>query len=115
VKAAQGFDDNILARNPIGTAVAGGLTGYALSRRAVGAAATGVRTTRAATGAVSAGGAAAARAPGQARVRATERSEEIRQRLRDARASAGRLRHPLSAGRSTRSAADDAADRGDWM
>jgi hypothetical protein len=116
VKAAQSFDSNILARNPIGTAVAGGLTGYALSRRAVGAAATGVRTTRAATGAVSAGGAAAARAPGQARVRATERSEEIRQRLRDARASAGRIRHPLAGRGAASSAADHAAaDRSDWM
>jgi hypothetical protein len=116
VKPAQGFDDNILARNPIGTAVAGGLTGYALSRRAVGAASTGVRTTRAAGAAVSGTAATVARAPGQARVRATERSEEIRQRLRDARSGAGRLRHPLSARNAARdAAAADAASRSDWM
>jgi hypothetical protein len=116
VKAAQGFDDNILARNPIATAAASGLTGYALSRRAVGAASTGVRTTRAAGAAVSGGAATVARAPGQARVRATERSEEIRQRLRDARGAAGRLRHPLSTRSAARSAAEEAAAaRGDWM
>jgi len=116
VKAAQGFDDNILARNPIGTAVAGGLTGYALSRRAVGAASTGVQTTRRAGAAVSGTAATVARAPGQARVRATARSEEIRQRLSEARASAGRLRHPLATRNASRDAADRAAaDRSDWM
>jgi hypothetical protein len=103
VSQARGFDDNI-----VGSAIAGGVTGYALSRRAAGYASRGVQTTRRAGAAVSGAGATVARAPGQTIQRATARSDEIRQRLRDARASAGRLRHPIAARNQARSAAAEA-------
>jgi hypothetical protein len=114
--SASSFSGGILSVNPASSALIGGATAYALSRRAVGAASTGVHATRAAGARVSGAGATVARAPGQARVRATERSTEIRQRLRDARAGAARVRHPLAARDAARDAAQqDAADRSDWM
>jgi hypothetical protein len=96
--------------------LAGATLGIALSRRAAGHVATGVRTTRAAGTAVSGGAATVARAPIAARTRATERSQEVRQRLRSARAAAGRARHPFASSRNARDAAESAAhDRTDWM
>jgi hypothetical protein len=94
----------------------GATAGIAFARRGAGYVGTSVARTRAAGAAVSGAGARVAGAPGVARTRATERSEEIRQRLRDARSTAGRLRNPRAAREAdTRAVEADRASRAEWM
>jgi hypothetical protein len=105
-----------LSINPVGSAVLGATAGMALARRGAGYVGTGVRTTRTAGAAVSGAGARVAGAPGVARTRATERSEEIRQRLRDARSTAGRIRNPRGARENAARAAEaERASQAEWM
>jgi hypothetical protein len=105
-----------LSINPIGSAALGATAGIAFARRGAGYVGTGVARTRQAGAAVSGAGARVAGAPGVARTRATERSEEIRQRLRDARSTAGRLRNPRAAREADARAAEaDRASRAEWM